>query len=283
MENRIAICAVAKNEENYLVEWVDYYKGLGVSHIYLFDNNNVERGNSVAKLLSGYGNFVTVYNVRGINSRLPDGEYRQDYIYRYCFKQYRNEYDWIGFFDLDEFVTFNDCDMHSFFANDVSDDTSVIHLNWMYYGDNGLLYPDGRGVVERFKTPCPYDVHYAQTFEENMFVKSFVNCRYHMLRSLTHSFIMDGGCCRKNNGDLSDFRKCIEEYDYTKSYIRHYGTKTIAEYMERRTIGTVISGDVIDIDTRIKWFFNVNKITDEKLSIVSDFLKERNIKSKLYI
>ena len=37
-----AIRAIARNEEDYLLEWINYHLNLGFDHIFLCDNNNLE-------------------------------------------------------------------------------------------------------------------------------------------------------------------------------------------------------------------------------------------------
>ena len=38
---KVYVCALAKNEHLYINEWVKYYVGLGIDHIYLYDNDNL--------------------------------------------------------------------------------------------------------------------------------------------------------------------------------------------------------------------------------------------------
>ena len=37
-----AVCAVARNENAYLLEWIDYHLNLGFDKIFLYDNNDPE-------------------------------------------------------------------------------------------------------------------------------------------------------------------------------------------------------------------------------------------------
>ena len=36
-----AICAIAKNENNYINDWVNWHINIGFDHIYLYDNNDI--------------------------------------------------------------------------------------------------------------------------------------------------------------------------------------------------------------------------------------------------
>jgi hypothetical protein len=37
---KIAICLIIKDENEYLQEWMDYHRKVGVSHFYIYDNNS---------------------------------------------------------------------------------------------------------------------------------------------------------------------------------------------------------------------------------------------------
>ncbi len=43
----LSICAIFKNEKRYLKEWIEYHRLVGVDHFYLYDNNSVDRPNTV--------------------------------------------------------------------------------------------------------------------------------------------------------------------------------------------------------------------------------------------
>ena len=62
----VALCVIAKKENRYLDEFVGYYKTLGFSHIYIYDNNDVD-GERIDDAIGKYveGGFVDVIDCRG--------------------------------------------------------------------------------------------------------------------------------------------------------------------------------------------------------------------------
>ena len=46
---KINICAIAKNEDRYLIEWSNYHFNQGIDTIYLYDNNEDSHLESVLK------------------------------------------------------------------------------------------------------------------------------------------------------------------------------------------------------------------------------------------
>ena len=62
---KVAVCAIAKNENLYIREWVEWYKNLGVSKIFLYDNNDLD-GERFEEVIDDYikSDFVEVIDVR---------------------------------------------------------------------------------------------------------------------------------------------------------------------------------------------------------------------------
>ena len=94
----IAICSIAKQENIYIEEFVEYYKNLGFKKIFLYDNNELG-GENFGEVLGNYinNNFVEIKNYRGILSP-------QQKAYNDCYVNNNNNYDWIAFYDIDEFL-----------------------------------------------------------------------------------------------------------------------------------------------------------------------------------
>ena len=59
----VAICCIGKCENRYIKEFIEWYKNLGFSHIYLYDNNTIERFEEV---IQNYidDKFVTLIDFR---------------------------------------------------------------------------------------------------------------------------------------------------------------------------------------------------------------------------
>ena len=65
-EFTVALCAMVKNENLYVREWVEWYKNLGVSKIFLYDNNEIN-GEHLHDVIGDYieNEYVVVFNIRG--------------------------------------------------------------------------------------------------------------------------------------------------------------------------------------------------------------------------
>lgn len=261
---KIALCCIAKCENDYIREFVEYYKSLGVDNIYIYDNNDIN-GERFEESISDYieTGFCIIENVRGKKQmQLP--------AYQHFYDNYSKVYDWVAFFDCDEFLTFTNPNenLRTFLSRSYFTKFQMIHVNWMLYGDNEMLDNDGRKVTERFAVPFSYvQLNTYNKKSENCTVKTIirgglaeVNCSIHTC----YNFFCR--CCDAN-GNRVDANSTFNEIDFTTAYIRHYSTKTIGEWIKIKQ-----KRGLADMDDQkasqflgLDYFFRYNRKTEEKL------------------
>lgn len=249
-----AVCAVARNENAYLLEWIDYHLNLGFDKIFLYDNNN-PGDDSVYVLLASYiaDQKVEVIDYRGRkNFQLA--------AYNECYKNNGCLFDWIAFIDLDEFITFGpeaETDQINVFLKEF-DSFDVIEINWMVYNDNGKILKEEGGVIERFPEPANL------SHPINKHVKSVVRTN----RPLT--FVRNPHCV---DGDLriaDDSMNVIlksepfKEPSYKRLYIRHYNTKTLEEFILCKIHRGAADSDVNSWRYNLYLYYDLNIRTWEK-------------------
>lgn len=264
-----AIIAIAKNENKYLDEWITYYHNLGFENFFIWDNNE-PNDLSIYEVTNKY-DYVTVLDARGRDKLNLLG--KQKGCYQRTYNKIKNDYDWIGIFDIDEFL-YIPKNIDDFLQEECWNDTAIIHFNWRYYGDNDLVFYDDRPVQERFPIPCPDDVKYALRPRENGWVKSLIRGKLNNMTILVHSAVHPTLKCRHSNGSICNgWAEYINQIDFSNGYIKHYGTKTLEEYIERKCKNRNNACDdlFIKASTRLDWFFNVNKHSPEKDAIAKWF------------
>ena len=71
---------------------------MGFNKIIIFEKNEIE-GEKINDILEDYlkNNFVDIIDIRGLSSV-------QIGVYNYCYKKYNHYFDWITFFDFDEYL-----------------------------------------------------------------------------------------------------------------------------------------------------------------------------------
>lgn len=273
-----AVCCIAKNENNYIREFVEHYKKLGFSNVIIYDNNDIEDINDPI------GDYIKEEYAIIINARV-----KVDYqinAYNDCMKKFYEQYDWIAFFDCDEFLCLNKFENINDYINSFDKDVDCICINWMQMTDNGMAYNDGRKLMERFIEPMEkYSyVHYPNIYE-NAHIKSIVKCSRNVRFTSSHFAL---NCHKYADADGNDVTKyqpnfhINNEIHWDNAYLKHFSQKTISELLYNKILKWNFKfkmknnnfyntkKDMVDI------FFRINKHTPEKDKIVEEFFKKQN-------
>ena len=271
---KIALLAIAKMENKYIKEFVDHYFFIGVNKIIIYDNNEIN-GEKMDEILDDYikSNFITIHNFRGIKN----GQRR---AYNEMYQKYRFEYDYVMFFDVDEFLNLNQYkNIHYFLRDKKYSKCDVIHIQWVLYDDNDLVHYDNRPLNIRFTRP---NFH---IFIDNLLVKSIFKTYKNVRFKIAHTPIAKHLFKCDINGNKNDKylpkRNIAIESNLTVPYIKHFQYKTVEEYFLKLIRGDVFySTDPLKIFTKKK-FFTINKWTQEKENIANEIIN--NYKNTKFI
>lgn len=132
------ICVIAKNEEPYIHEWIQYHLKLGFDHIYIYDND--ERY-PLKPLESMYPGKITVIYYPGRCLQLR--------CYAAFSLTYTFQHTWAAFIDVDEFIVLK---KHATIKDLLREKctSGALVLNWVLFGSNGHESYEERPVLERF-------------------------------------------------------------------------------------------------------------------------------------
>lgn len=137
----LSICAVFKNEEHILEEWLLHYMYRGVEHFYLVNDNSSD---DYKKIIEKYSHIITLYN----NDIETKEVGRQIMIYNKYFRPILNESKWFAILDLDEFL-YSPKNINLLEIIEKYDHYSQIRVNWLHFGSNDHYYQPN-SVVEGF-------------------------------------------------------------------------------------------------------------------------------------
>jgi hypothetical protein len=133
---KLALVAIAKDEDKYLKEWIDHYKKLGFDQIYLYENNYRSNINDSSML------------------KIPcDGECKQGYAYNHFIQNHSSSYNWAAFFDIDEFLVLKKHSNIKDFIYEYGFDAHSLAINWIFFGNNFIedYDPSNNSLINRFK------------------------------------------------------------------------------------------------------------------------------------
>lgn len=233
---KTAICVLIKDENDYLDEWIDYHLNLGIDEIFLYEDYE---SISHLDIVEPYGNRVhlnsidIMFNSDDISNNIPyTGERVQVLLFDWFPNVYRNDFDWILFIDLDEFLILKK-PLHDLLNE--YDDKSAIYLRWKWYGASGHINkPEGK-VMDNFTK------YISTTFNWGLNFKSFINCKnFKRWERTIH---------KAENGIYP-----LTKYGEHKAYINHYFTKSWEEWK----IKILSRGDTLPGHRKIVQFFELN-------------------------
>ena len=266
---KTALITIGRLENKYAVEFVEYYQQLGIDHIYIIDNN-YDGEEYFEDVLQSYvdEDFVTILNYR-------NKEYIQIKAYKDVYDEYGKLYDYMMFFDFDEFLTLKNHKTIKEYLSDNKENFDVICINWRLYNDNDLIYYENKPCIERFTQQV--DINN----DLNNIVKSIVKTNienlnwYYAHVPYSNYEIFTLNYC-DNNFNKIEFENILSmrhKYDDTLAYIKHFIYKTIDEFGYKLTKGGSHSNNEEINEFRINNFFNINKKTIKKETILNNYIK----------
>ena len=255
---------MARNENLYIKEYIDYYLNLGFDHIYIFDDNEPNKENISNILNNDYNKYVTIYDYRTI---IKD----QKKAFTLCYEKNKYKYDWIFMNDIDEFLVVKNDKLKNYLYKGIFKKCDFIKFHWVLSNDNNLLYYDNRSLFERFRGPYKLDTH----------IKTMVRGNINNIKFDIHTpfYSPDRNVSCNNKGKIYKNKEIlfqdVFDINIEKAYIIHFKYKSTEEYIKKYKRGYHWRiNDTQFMKMRIKEYFEDNEITLKKLEFVE---KELNL------
>ena len=214
---KVAVVCIAKNEDNYIEEWVRYNLKLGFDDVFVYENN--------WRCKFEHPNLIKIPFDHAGGDRQP-----QSYIK--FIRDNHSNYDYAAFFDVDEYLVLkNHKNIKDFLAEYV--EYPAIGINWALFGDNGLtnVVDSDYSVVKRFTKRGHFNGH----------IKSIVKLEPHTLMSTHHPVT-----CSMVSPNKEVIQNQAENpngsYDIVQ--LNHYFCKTREEFQSKMERGRACDGSL---------------------------------------
>lgn len=205
---KVALVCVAKMEDYYLDEWLEYNHKLGFDKIILYQND-----------------WRTDIEKPYLQKEIADGRNLQVPLYNKVLEK-NTEYDWIAFFDCDEYLVLKKHNNVKELIEEYKDRTNVLGINWFIFGNMGLINRTSNSLLRMFPN---------RNSNTNEHIKVFVNARSTermMLPHNTHGLAMDTNG-HKFNGPFN------HNGPSDVAVLNHYHNKTREDWMLRCERGRI--------------------------------------------
>ena len=224
-KNYLSATCIIKNEVEYMPEWLEYHLLVGFEKFYVYDNESTD---NIKQILQPYiDSGVVEYTYwPGTAMQMP--------AYKDCVEKHKNDTFWLAVIDIDEFVV-ADCKNVATSLHDFEDSAAVV-LQWLVYGDSGVVNKEPGLVIERFKSHNNLD-------DTSEMCKSIINPRKVEVKTLHLPCPMVGFNAVNSIGEtiipLSNAK--IQNGTYKNIHINHYIFKSREEFLIKKTKGDALS------------------------------------------
>lgn len=129
---KVALTCIAKDEDFYIQEWIDYNLKLGFDQIFIYENN-------------------WTCNINHTNvTKIPfPGPSKQLQAYNHFLNTYGNQFDYVAFFDCDEFLVLKKHNTIQEFLNDYNPKNGIA-INWQHYGADNKIRRESNSLLKQF-------------------------------------------------------------------------------------------------------------------------------------
>lgn len=229
-----AVCAICKNENPYILEWVAYQKLSGFDQVFVYDNDSDDGTSEALIRLHNAGEITRIYWPR-IADVAPQRSAYADFLERFS-----GNYDWALICDLDEFLCIDVGNVKDFIAvaTQRCPEVSAIAIPWLVFGASGQDDIYDELVVKRF-THCEKSCDGAV---KPLFKPSQVfNIRTHVV-DFSQGVYLDNTLRPAVWNNIAPTHLDMPKNGIAR--IHHYFTKSRKEWEKRKSLGRADRSDI---------------------------------------
>jgi len=271
---RVVICALAKNEELYINDWIKHHIKIGFDHIYLYDNNDLDKPSICESIKEELKNKVTVIDIRGIHE-----DKLQHKIYTEFYEEYNGSFNWCLFCDIDEFL-FGISNIKFLLGLNLHKHSKQIRIKWKLFGDDDLIERNmSKPVYQVFKQEIKKSLMRDLKTKGNLQnqgkmmvrggLKNIIIQSPHFASVVKRDYILPS--VLPSGVPCYSKVEIKENYSHECIYLHHYMTKSLSEFINQKLNRTdAVFGN---LSLKLDYYWRINAKTQEKL----DYLKEKGL------
>ena len=262
---KLCICQIIKDEHPYIEEWIEYHYNLGFEKFYLIEDWN---SLSHKSLLNKY-NYVELYKLLDIINYeekeilLNPKKYfeytsihRQRIVYHVFDRLWKNNYDWMAFIDVDEFIDINKNDLYKILLQNKNQ--PIVTMTWKHMDANNYInHPNN---WKKYSVVNTYTHEFSSAFN----TKQIINCNAKFNFLTKESEWMSFPHAINNNGVVNNYSGNI--------YLKHFMCKSLEEWIWRLQNKGESTEDH-RINRKLEdWFYINTKYLDQKNELLEKYL-----------
>eukprot|EP00026_Physarum_polycephalum_P013328 Phypoly_transcript_13717.p1 GENE.Phypoly_transcript_13717~~Phypoly_transcript_13717.p1 ORF type:complete len:307 (-),score=47.02 Phypoly_transcript_13717:43-963(-) len=256
--HKVSLCTTVKNEAFYLKEWISYHLLMKVDHFYVYNDQSTDNITEVLAPFIKQGVVTLIpwdHEKQTVDPSLvvpePPFTRSQRFSIADCLYNHKNESEWFGIWDVDEFVSFNNsfANMHEFieYAEQRYDE---YHIPLTTFGSSGYLKTPSGLVLENYFWRSNFTIFGTDPNTKKFSGKSLYKsgCGQPSVHFSPH---LPNGC-RQHAG----WMKAVGDNSHVPIKMNHYAIKSWEHFKEKLH----------------KWHFDAKKERFDQLNFTNQFL-----------
>jgi len=209
----LSVCAIFQNEAQWLQEWIEYHRLIGVEHFLLYDHYSTDNWREVLEPYIECG-LVEVVDW----SDQPRQIWRaQNPAYDHALEYLRGISHWVAFIDIDEFMVVEHTDSMVEFLQDYEEYGGVA-LTWRGFGTSGVDHLEpGELLIEKLDQCAKRVGGWFKSIVQPELTVAAVTCHHFAFRNELYSV---DPLYNRTNGPT-------HWTIYQKAWINHYRLRTM--------------------------------------------------------
>ena len=259
-EDELTVVAIAKNEAPYIREWVAYHLSVGVSKIYIYDNESQDNLREVLDDFIKDGKVIYTY-FPGKNMQMP--------AYNDAIGKYKFSSRYMAFIDCDEFlVAPNQMNLSNLVSSllEKVPNAAGLGVNWCLYGSSGYEKKQPGILLETFLRRADISAwpnFHVKTIVNPRLVKNYISPHFPVY--VSGGWSIDSKCNRQhlwyNHSVDFDIIRC-----------NHYFCKSREEFVMKRNRGMADRQEKYDFTKFDE--YDLNEVYDDTTLKYVDQIKE---------
>ena len=229
MKKTLALVAIVRNETKYIPEWIAHYRSIGIADIVIYDNDTDEAGKALLRKLA-YAGLITL-----VPWSVKEGISPQMSAYADALARLESAFEFLAFFDADEFLCPNDRLDVIRWLSELPADVGAVAINQRVFGSSGYQTANDELVTARFIRAAEED------YAENRWVKSIYRAdRVKQLINPHRGILKSGRYVLPSGRDAfepDDLSGQARETDFSLMRLHHYIIKSLEEFLIKRARG----------------------------------------------
>ncbi len=218
---RVGVCLFVKNEARDIAEWLAYQHVIGFDAVIAYDNASTD---STVDVLRAAGR---AQDVRPIDWGPGSPKRAQVDAYDHCLATFGAEFDWLAFFDADEFLVPHGGDVKDLLSP--LDHASAMVVNWAMFGSSGHVDYPADLVIEAFTRRRPWGARNVKSIVRPSEVVGYPP-NPHRFPVSGRTLWPDG---REPDWLPPKFAQTVESPDLSICQLNHYFTRSYRHWQDR--------------------------------------------------